>query len=64
MPMGHYPRGKLTAEQVAHIKRLRRDKYADWSRERASIAIAKRLPVSRYTVRSILAGKNWTHVNP
>jgi hypothetical protein len=57
-------RAKLTAEQVAEVKRLRSETYHALSREKASKAIADIFKVSPYTIRCILAGTRWAHVQP
>lgn len=57
-------RARLTATQVAQIKREASSKYAHLSRRQAAIQLAKKLPVSHYAVCDILAGNRWAHVAP
>lgn len=51
---------KLNSSQVIEIKKLREGQFSHLSQEKASAEIASRYGVSRFTVRSILTGKNWT----
>ena len=57
-------RAKLTADQVAELKRIRRDEMPDISRERASKLLSARFPLSHLSIRCILAGTRWAHIKP